>query len=206
MYLKKEFLLLILSISTLQGANAFSITSLSSFSSTSFTSSNAATRTSSLSAGVGWGNDDFLNSLGGNDKERENETETYHDFKQSREAFEKRQTERMESPAGRKFMQQQEEMANAEQRKREGKNRDDMDSTGDFFNDVGMGHMNSRENENGNGRFSSGSSQFNHMMNQANSRMERGGFSGSPGMMGRGPSLGLEQKFAIPLDDDDDEE
>ena len=55
-------------------------------------------------------------NIGKDDEERQNEKENYEAFKQSREAFEERQKERMETEAGQKFMQAQRE---AEERQRQ---------------------------------------------------------------------------------------
>jgi hypothetical protein len=140
-----------------------------------------------LAAGRGWGNDDFLNSLGGDDEERSAETEKYQEFKRTRENFDERQRERMESPAGQQFMQQQREMMARQQEQREALNRDDKDSTGDFFQDLGMGDIPVE-----------GGSRFSSMMRQA-----AGNGMGRPSM-----NLGFEQKLAVPLDyvsEDEDE-
>ena len=141
-----------------------------------------------LAAGRGWGNDDFLNSLGGDEEDRSAETEKYQEFKTSRENFDKRQRERMESPAGQLFMQQQREMMARQQEQREALNRDDEDSTGDFFKDLGMGDIPME-----------GGSRFSSMMRQA-----AGNGMGRPSM-----NMGFEQKLAVPLDyvsEDEDED
>lgn len=149
--------------------------------------------------GGGWGNDDFLNSLSGDEEERQNETQNYSKYKETKEAFNKRQQERMDTPAGRQFMQQQKELKEKELRNREERNRNDLDGTGSFFEDMGVG-MGMDENMM-NGGDASGSARFRHMMNQASSRME-----GQRGVGDGQPSFGFEQKFAIPLDDDDEED
>lgn len=130
--------------------------------------------------GQGWGNDDFLGSLGGSGEDREKEKENYEDFKKRREAFDKRQRERMESPAGKKFLQQQQEIMTRQQ---VDSNRDNLDSSGDFFNDMGMDGIPGREQ-----------SRFTNMMQQ------------NSGSRGGPPMMGFDQKLAIPLDDEDGEE
>eukprot|EP00553_Chaetoceros_curvisetus_P007024 CAMPEP_0204632298 /NCGR_PEP_ID=MMETSP0717-20131115/24708_1 /ASSEMBLY_ACC=CAM_ASM_000666 /TAXON_ID=230516 /ORGANISM="Chaetoceros curvisetus" /LENGTH=159 /DNA_ID=CAMNT_0051650125 /DNA_START=85 /DNA_END=564 /DNA_ORIENTATION=+ len=145
-----------------------------------------------MAGGRGWGNDDFLSSLGGSDEERDDEQQKYNEFKSSREAFDQRQQERMNSPSGQKFMQ--------DMRDRQGMmppSRDEnLDSDGGFFADMGF-----RGGEGGNA-VPEGKGRFASMMNQAQSRMQ-GGPAGIPGRSGLG---GFEQKLAIPLDDDDDED
>jgi hypothetical protein len=138
-----------------------------------------------IAAGGGWGNDDFLSSLGGNDEERDDEREKYNEFKSTREAFDERQRDKMESPAGQKFMQQQRESMAQQQQAREALNRDDGDSTGEFFQDLGMENFPSE-----------GDSKFGNMMRQASGS----GMGGGPFM-----DVGFEQKFAIPLDDEEGE-
>lgn len=143
-----------------------------------------------LAAGRGWGNDDFLSSLGGSDDDRMDEKEKYEEFQQSREAFEERQRERMATPAGQKFMQDQ---IKAEERQREEmmKRNQDMDTDGGFFEQFGMSDEDGVVGREGSGRFA-------NMMSQASKRMQGG-------MRGMG-AYGFEQKFAIPLDDEDETE
>ena len=56
--------------------------------------------------GMGWDNGSYLDNLGGSDQDRDEEKEAYEDFKASRESFQQRQSERMNSDAGRKFLQE----------------------------------------------------------------------------------------------------
>lgn len=136
----------------------------------------------SMAGGRGWGNEDFLSSLGGSDEDRDESKEKYNEFKESREAFDKRQAERMErmnTPEGKKFM---DSMNQQRPPQPEG-------SEGGFFEDMGMsGGMNMQGPE-GSGRFES-------MMRQASQKMQR-----ESGMS----AGGFEQKLAVPLDDDEDD-
>ena len=130
--------------------------------------------------GRGWGNDDFLSGLGGSDEEKQEAKEKYDEFKETRESFNKRQKERMESPAGQKFMQdmmqnQQQEMSRTS----------DLDSEGGFFEDMGFGSM---PNE--------GGSRFENMTIQARNAKKSGRFAAMDQ---------FDQKLAIPLDDVGDE-
>lgn len=147
------------------------------------------TTTTEIASGRGWGNDDFLSSLGGDNDEREDEVEKYNNYKKSREEFDQRQRERMESPAGQQFMKQQQQMMAQQQQAREAMNRGDIESTGEFFQDLGMDNFPDE-----------GDSRFGNMMRQASA-----GGMGRPGM-GRSFGVTFEQKLAIPLDDDDREE
>eukprot|EP00558_Chaetoceros_sp_UNC1202_P011349 CAMPEP_0197234044 /NCGR_PEP_ID=MMETSP1429-20130617/1897_1 /TAXON_ID=49237 /ORGANISM="Chaetoceros sp., Strain UNC1202" /LENGTH=138 /DNA_ID=CAMNT_0042692369 /DNA_START=254 /DNA_END=670 /DNA_ORIENTATION=- len=134
-----------------------------------------------MAGGRGWGNDDFLSSLGGSEEERGDEREKYEEFKDGRESFEKRQMERMNSPAGRQYMK----AMNEKQLPRS----ENLEDDGGFFADVGFGSS-ALPNE--------GNSRFEHMMNQAAAQK-----NGRPGMI-MGPGM-FEQKLAIPLDDDETE-
>lgn len=131
---------------------------------------------------MGWGNNDFLSSLSGDNDDREEETQKYVEFKEAREAFEDRQRERMSSPAGQKFMQQQ-NLAN------ERMGSQPVDSTGNFFEDMGFSEMPLEDS----------SSRFSVMMRQASARME----GNQPGI---GNPTGFEQTFAVPLDEMESEE
>jgi len=133
-----------------------------------------------------WANEDFLSSLGGSDEDRSQEKEKYEEFKETREAFDKRQMERMNTPSGRKYMR---DMMKKQQQLPT--MRKDVDSAGDFF-------ANMRMDGDGKAGGEEGASRFASMMNQAASRK-----GGRPGMMT--PS-GFEQKLAISLDDDDIED
>jgi hypothetical protein len=136
--------------------------------------------------GIGWGNDDFLSSLGGSDDEKQEAKEKYDEFKGTREAFNERQQERMESPAGKKFMQ---DMMQNQQQGASLKKSDDVDSDGGFFEDIGFAQL---PNEGGSGK---GGSRFDHMMRQATAK--KMGQSGNPGMDT------FERKLVVPLEDAD---
>jgi len=55
--------------------------------------------------GKGWENDSFLDSLNGNENEREDANEKYEKFKETRQQFMKRQEEAMKNPQYQKFME-----------------------------------------------------------------------------------------------------
>ncbi|GFH51876.1 hypothetical protein CTEN210_08352 [Chaetoceros tenuissimus] len=129
-----------------------------------------------LSVGGGkWGNDDFLSSLSGDSDDRDDAQQKYEDFREAREAFDERNRQRLESPEGKRFMQQIQEQ-----------NVRSMppNSDGGFFEEMGVGIP------------QEGGSKFSNMMNQAAARKQQGGL-GSPF---------FEQKFAIPLDEDEEDE
>lgn len=129
--------------------------------------------------GGGWGNDDFLSSLSGDSDDRDDAQQKYEEYREAREAFDERNRQRLESPEGKRFMQQ---IQNSEQNVRS----IPPNSDGGFFEDIGFGTSLPQE----------GGSRFSNMMNQATARQQHGG-SGSPF---------FEQKFAIPLDEDDEED
>ena len=54
--------------------------------------------------GKGWGNEDFLDSLGGSSEDRENSLDQYERFQESRAEFAKRQEEMMKNPKVQEFM------------------------------------------------------------------------------------------------------
>lgn len=108
----------------------------------------------------------------------------------------------MDTPAGRQFMKRQKELQEKELSDREERNRSDLDGTGSFFEDMGVG-MNMDEDMINEGD-ASGSARFRHMMSQASSRMGGRGPFGS-GMMRCGSSFDFEQKLAIPLDEEEEE-
>jgi len=137
--------------------------------------------------GRGWGNDDFLSSLGGSDDEKQEAKEKYDEFKETREAFIERQQQRMDTPAGKKFMQ---DMQNQQQGA--GLKKSDLDSDGGFFEDMGFGQL---PNEGGSGK---GGTRFDHMMRQAAAK--KNGQSGIPGM---DSFQQFEQKLVVPLEDAD---
>ena len=129
--------------------------------------------------GGGWGNDDFLSSLSGDSDDRDDAQQKYEEYREAREAFDERNRQRLESPEGKRFMQQ---IQNSEQNVRS----ISPNSDGGFFEDVGFGTSLPQ----------GGGSRFSSMMNQATARQQQGGL-GSPF---------FEQKFATPLDDDEEDE
>lgn len=60
------------------------------------------------SGGPGWDNEGFLDSLGGG-RDPQEANQDYQQFKDTREAFEARQQERLNSPAGQEFMEQEQQ-------------------------------------------------------------------------------------------------
>lgn len=128
-----------------------------------------------VGGGPGWDNASYLDGLGGSDGDQQDAEKSYQQFKETRQAFLKRQEERMNSEAGRKFLQQQQQGVPQEEM--------DKDNSSSFEECGGI-----RE-----------PSKFHRMMQQAG-RGQR-----PPGLEWmRGPP-GMFQKLAIPLDDDDDE-
>lgn len=126
--------------------------------------------------GPGWDNNSYLDNLGG-DGDQEGAKEAYQEFKETRKAFAERMQERMNTEAGQKFMQQQ--------RPQQEVMNEEID---DDMMDIG-----GRE-----------PSRFRHMMEQSSRRMAGGHGQPRPEWM-KGPP-GLEQKLAIPLDDEEEEE
>ena len=156
----------------------FLLRSVAAFTSSPITFMKVADQSLAMIGGKGWGNDDFLSSLGGSDEEKQEAKEKYDEFKETRESFNKRQQERLESPAGQQYMQDM--MSNQKQ----GMNRNnDSESDGGFFEDMGFGST------------SEGGSRFENMTIQANAKK-----SGRFAAMNQ-----FEQKFASPLDDEGDE-
>jgi hypothetical protein len=133
--------------------------------------------------GQGWRNDDFLSSLGSNDEERDRVAGEYKDFKKSRESFQKRQMERMNSPEFKRFQEQL-----MSQRLQRQEVNDAEDSDGGFFEDMGI-FQGTEE------------SRFGNMMRQAQMKKSMG-----TNDFGSLYSAGFEQKFGVPLDDDIDDE
>jgi hypothetical protein len=105
--------------------------------------------------GMGWGNDDYLSSLGGSDEEKKQAREGYDEFKETREAFILRQKERMNSPSGQKFLQQLSE--NPRNFESPDRGQDVDGGAGIFFEDIGLYNNIPRANE----------SRFQNMMRQA---------------------------------------
>ncbi|CAB9516103.1 expressed unknown protein [Seminavis robusta] len=130
--------------------------------------------------GKGWENNDFLDSLGGGDEDREQAQQNYEQFKETRESFNQRQAERMKSPQAQAFLKQQQSRAQQESFF------DDDDSLEDeSYGDLGV---------------SSGGSRFRNLM-QKSQQMKRG--MGGGGASFVDPSTGLEQKFVVPLEPDE---
>jgi hypothetical protein len=130
--------------------------------------------------GPGWDNGSYLDGLG--DDDQTNAEQDYQQFKETRAAFLKRQEERLNSKAGQEFMQQQ---------------REEQVGDGDF----------STFDQTDESQFGRQPSRFQNMMEQTKGRMEGGGRGQRPPGLDwmRGPP-GLEQKLAIPLDYDEDDE
>lgn len=129
--------------------------------------------------GKGWENNSFLDSLGGSDEDQEKEKANYLEQQASRKAFNKRQEERMKSPEARKFM---EDYRKAQEQQR----------TDDYVGDImGVGGYDDPFGGDEASETSSGGTRLQGMMAKAKRQQMQG-------------PLGLEQKFAIPLDADDD--
>jgi len=119
--------------------------------------------------GMGWGNDDYLSSLGGSDEEKKEAKERYDEFRETREAFIIRQQERMNSPSGQKFLQQLSE-----------KNpRENVQGANTFFEDDALYQSIPRANE----------SRFQNMMRQAAIKK-----MGRSDVNGDGWFVGIEQE------------
>lgn len=69
-------------------------------------SSSSIIETRIMVGGKGWENQNFLDSLGGDEGDRADAAEDYKDFKESRAAFMERQKKIMENPQAIKFMQE----------------------------------------------------------------------------------------------------
>mmetsp|Transcript_4183 Transcript_4183/g.6347 ORF Transcript_4183/g.6347 Transcript_4183/m.6347 type:complete len:203 (-) Transcript_4183:166-774(-) len=109
------------------------------------TVSTARTSLFQISRGPGWGNDDFLDSLGGNEDEQQNTEEKYQEYKKTREAFDERQLQRMNTPAGQKFMEEMSKRARPQQRSAEGDYAQDDDSMiDDQYSEIGSASGGSR--------------------------------------------------------------
>ena len=137
-------------------------------------------------SGPGWDNGSYLDGLGGDDDDQTNAEQDYQQFKETRAAFLKRQEERLNSKAGQEFLQKQQQ-------------REENQVIGDDD------EFTSRDDS----KSSRQPSRFQNMMEQTKGRMEGdGGGRGQrpPGLdWMRGPP-GLEQKLAIPLDYDEEED
>jgi hypothetical protein len=123
--------------------------------------------------GKGWDNSNYLENLGGSEEDREQETKSYKEFSDARAEMLERNKERMNSPQAKAFMEQQQRL----QMKRDGNNRNDNNNVDSI--DV----PNS----------SQGGSRFGRMMMDAKTKGR--GMGGS--------RFDMEQKFGVPLDDDD---
>lgn len=127
--------------------------------------------------GRGWDNDDYLNGLSGDDEDRQKATEGYQEFSKSRKAFVDRQKEIMKTPEGRAFL----------------------DSRGGV--PPGNSKMSVQRQEPvadvkpGTG----GGSRMAQMMAQAEQMKKMRQMN--PSMLG-----GFEQKLAVPLDDEEEED
>jgi hypothetical protein len=136
-----------------------------------------AQRVLAMVGGRGWDNNDYLNGLGGDDDDRQKATEEYQEFSRNRQAFLNRQKEVMKTPQGRAFLE-------ARGGTPQQNDRFDSNLPKDPIMDVKPG--------------SGGGSRMAHMMAQAEQMKKMGQMNS---MMG-----GFEQKFAVPLDDDEDGE
>lgn len=145
----------------------------------------AGTASSTLFVGgKGWENSGYLDSLGGDDDDREQSKQDYQEFHETRQAFLKRQEERMKTPEAQRFLQQQQQRN--EQSWQQAQDEADFPMMGDDeFEDLGA---------------SSGGSRFKQMMQKSKQMQQRM----QPKSMFVDPSTGLEQKFVVPLDDDSD--
>jgi hypothetical protein len=126
--------------------------------------------------GRGWDNDNYLSGLSGDDGDREKATEEYHDFSKNRQAFLDRQTEIMNTPQGRAFLDARRGTVS-----QPNDDRNDRSSPNDPILQVKPG--------------TGGGSRMAQMMAQAEQMKKMRKVNP---MMG-----GFEQKFAVPLDDDD---
>jgi hypothetical protein len=142
--------------------------------------------------GKGWENSGYLDSLGGNDQDREQAKQEYNQFKENREAFTKRQQERINTPGGQGFLRQQ-QLQQRRQQQSQMHSRinpdstiraDDDDDDNDSYSGVGA---------------SSGGSAFRKLMQRSQQmqqqRMVRPSFVD--------PMTGMEQSFVLPLEPDD---
>lgn len=132
--------------------------------------------------GKGWENNSFLDSLGGNDQDREQAKQDYDDFKETREAFSKRQQERLNTPEGQRFVQQQQ----AQMQSRINQDNNPNMGSEDPYGDVGT---------------SSGGSAFRKMMQRSQQMQQKGRANGPASFID--PMTGMEQSLAVPLEPDD---
>jgi DNA repair ATPase RecN len=134
--------------------------------------------------GKGWDNNSFLDSLGGNPQDREQSQQDYNNFKETREAFAKRQQERFNTPEGQRFMQQQKAQMQSSQ------SNQDPDSNLDepLYRDVGA---------------SSGGSAYRKMMQRSQEMKQRMNKGGATSFID--PMTGMEQSYAVPLESEEQE-
>jgi hypothetical protein len=128
-----------------------------------------------MGGGPTWDNSDYLSGLGGDEEDRQKVQDDYQGFSQRRQDLQARQEEIMKTPQGRAFLEQQ-------NTKMETRNDSVDDTPDDPYANVQPG--------------SGGGSRMGQMMVQAE-KMKK--------IQEAEMMLGMEQKFAIPLDDDDDE-
>jgi len=148
--------------------------------------------------GKGWENNSFLDSLGGGDEDREKAQDEYKEFHESREAFMERQKQRMATPEGQRFMkqQQQRDQNRGMSWQDEGDAKDIIMGRDENF--VGRNDFDDLDTVGG----SSGGSRFRNMMQQ--SKMKKQGMAPQR-MTYEDPLLG-QQKFVVPLEDEDSPE
>jgi len=108
--------------------------------------------------GRGWGNENFLDSLGGSDEDREDNLESYKEFHESRAEFLERQKKLSENPQVQKFM--------------EARARAEMNEGGDdMMGGINMDEMMGINNEANIG--SGGGARFRQMMGRKSTLKER---------------------------------
>jgi hypothetical protein len=132
--------------------------------------------------GKGWENNNYLDSLSGNDADRERAQQEYQEFQDSRQAFLHRQQARRQTPEGQRFLREQQQQRMQQQSSFD----DDDDGTGDFFAQLGE---------------SSGGSRFRKVLQQAQRQQQQ---QKSRRTTFIDPATGLEMKFAVPLDEDEE--
>lgn len=125
--------------------------------------------------GRGWDNSDYLSGLSGDEEDRQKAKEDYEEFSERRQAFMDRQQKIMETLQGQAFLDQGQEM-----------------KMGDDSMPMPMPDEEILNVEPGSG----GGSRMAQMMAQAEKMKE---------MKERMKTMGLEQKLAVPLEDEDEE-
>jgi hypothetical protein len=174
-------------------ASSFRSIGTTTHSRSSSSSTTRTTRTTKLpmvaGGGKAWDNANYLDALGGNEEEITEAAEVYQEFSKSRSAFMARQKEYAESmsktEAGRKALAQYQAMMEA-------RNRDDDDEDDDGGSNDALADLIG----------SGGGSRLGHMMQKAKQHQNRK----SQGPMSSSmKQFGFEQKFAVPLDDEDEE-